>query len=465
MDGSRRFAPVRRIAVLLLVGTAFLVGVGVSGASADKVPTWIKHVKHWDGGISNGVRERLAQANGDIVVSTKQATRGRALAVPALDNVQMNGDSDPPLPQDEPSIAASLDDPMNAVAASNDYTGDGFWIGSTTDGGQTWTSQWKDPKFSFDGGRCFASDPSVAYSLRDHAFYLSTLCYFVTTPASEVQVWKSVDGGNDLELIAQAGPRGDEPRSRRFDRRLDLQRQGADGRRQHAVEPALRAHLRHLDQVPHDGRLVRAQRHLSRPGRLHRFDPDRRSVDLGLDAHGDRPRCPGREGGGSLGEPVLDARRRRPGWAERRVRPGGLQHEHRSRAVLRAIHERRDVLRSGRRASTNRDGSPTTRTRTTTCRARATFGSRTRSRSRTTPRATGWRSSIRTTSIARSRARTSRSRPPTTSGRRGPSRSPSASDRTARPLAATSSSRRSGSTRTASGSRSGRTPGSIRRTI
>ena len=35
----------------------------------------------------------------------------------------------------------------------------------------------------------------MAYSLRDHAFYLSTLCYFSTTPASEIQVWKSVDGG------------------------------------------------------------------------------------------------------------------------------------------------------------------------------------------------------------------------------------------------------------------------------
>jgi hypothetical protein len=84
---------------------------------------------------------------------------------------------------------------MNAVAAANDYIGDGFWVGYTKDGGQTWTSQLKAPKFSFDGGRCFGSDPSVAYSLRDHAFYLSTLCYFTTTPASEVHVWKSVDGG------------------------------------------------------------------------------------------------------------------------------------------------------------------------------------------------------------------------------------------------------------------------------
>jgi hypothetical protein len=164
-------------------------------ASAHKVPQWVEHVQQWNGGISNGVRERAAQASGGLVIPQTLSQPAVKIGSPALDNVQMNGDSDPPLPQDEPSIAESLDDPMDAVAASNDYTGDGFWIGSSTDGGQTWASQWKDPKFSFDGGRCFASDPSVAYSLRDHAFYLSTLCYFSTTPASEIQVWKSVDGG------------------------------------------------------------------------------------------------------------------------------------------------------------------------------------------------------------------------------------------------------------------------------
>jgi hypothetical protein len=185
--------------VLRVVTASFVVGallaVTGSAASAHKVAPWVKHVQHWDGGISNGVRERAAQIQGDIAVSDDVGSAVSLFASPAIDNVQMNGDTDPPLPQDEPSIALSLDDPMNAVAASNDYTGDGFWIGSTTDGGATWVSQWKDPKFSFDGGRCFASDPSVAYSLRDHAFYLSTLCYFSTTPASEVQVWKSVDGG------------------------------------------------------------------------------------------------------------------------------------------------------------------------------------------------------------------------------------------------------------------------------
>jgi hypothetical protein len=192
---SSRWTAAAATAVAFLTAASLMTGGAASMASTHKLPRWVKHVQHWDGGLSNGVRERAAQVAGEIVVSTTSGGRTAALGSPTLDNVQMNADSDPPLPQDEPSIAESLVDPMNAVAASNDYTGDGFWIGYTTDGGRTWRSQWKDPKFSFDGGRCFASDPSVAYSLRDHAFYLSTLCYFSTTPASEVQVWKSVDGG------------------------------------------------------------------------------------------------------------------------------------------------------------------------------------------------------------------------------------------------------------------------------
>jgi hypothetical protein len=192
----RKHRSTRLFAAAALASLVIVTSLVGTGASAHKVPQWIKHVQHWNGGISNGVRERAAQAAGDLAVPQTLSRPAVKIGSAALDNVQMNGDSSPPLPQDEPSISESLDDPTNAVAASNDYTGDGFWIGSTTDGGQTWASQWKDPKFSFDGGRCFASDPSVAYSLRDHAFYLSTLCYFSTTPASEIHVWKSIDGGS-----------------------------------------------------------------------------------------------------------------------------------------------------------------------------------------------------------------------------------------------------------------------------
>src|SRR6058998_787140 len=120
-------------AIVALLIVAGMLGAGSTGASAHKVPRWVRHIRRFDGGLSNGVRERAAQVSGDIVVPDTTAARTSTLGSATLDNVQMNRDSDPPLPQDEPSIAESLVDPMNAVAAANDYTGDGFWIGSTTD--------------------------------------------------------------------------------------------------------------------------------------------------------------------------------------------------------------------------------------------------------------------------------------------------------------------------------------------
>src|SRR5436309_13298436 len=128
MTKVRSLTPVLRVATTALLVGALLAGTGQGASAHRKVARWVKHVQHWDGGISNGVRERLAQAQGDIVVSGAVAPAASIFASPAIDNVQMNADSDPPLPQDEPSIAESLDDPMNAVAAANDYTGDGFWI-------------------------------------------------------------------------------------------------------------------------------------------------------------------------------------------------------------------------------------------------------------------------------------------------------------------------------------------------
>jgi hypothetical protein len=175
--------------------------IGLSGAapgSAASAPSWVVHVKSFSGGISNGVRARLAAVDaedGSTLALRSTGTAATELVTPEdLQNVQMNADCDPPLPQNETSVAFNVTDPMNAVAAANDYCGDGYWIGVTTDGGETWESTFKDPKTS-NGERCFGSDPSVIYSVRDGAFYLSTLCYFSTSPISEVQVWKSSDGG------------------------------------------------------------------------------------------------------------------------------------------------------------------------------------------------------------------------------------------------------------------------------
>jgi len=125
-----------------------MIAFAPSPAGAGGTPRWVKHVQNYPGGISAGVRARLValQAEADAaggVAATSQPVAGS--------DVQMNDDCDPALPQDETSVAVNTSDPLNAVSAANDYCGDGFWIGHTTDGGVTWTSQFKDPKLSPDG--------------------------------------------------------------------------------------------------------------------------------------------------------------------------------------------------------------------------------------------------------------------------------------------------------------------------
>jgi hypothetical protein len=105
-------------------------------------------------------------------------------------------------PQNEPAVAFSVFHPLRAVAASNDFADNGFWIGRTSDGGRTWSSRFKVPRLSPWGHTCSGSDPSVVYSRRDRAFYLSTLCY--SGSQSQVQVWKSADGGASWTPSAHA---------------------------------------------------------------------------------------------------------------------------------------------------------------------------------------------------------------------------------------------------------------------
>jgi hypothetical protein len=174
------------LGVLVVVLSVF------AGAAFATTPRWVTHVRGYDGGISSGTRAYLDPD----VVAAQALSRGpfAATGFAALNNVQMNDDSSPPLPQDETSVALDPAHPLVAVAAANDYVSGGVWVGTTSDGGRHWASQRIGP-VSTAGEPCDGGDPSVVFSVRDNAFYLGQLCFQRTAPDSEIFVYKSTDSG------------------------------------------------------------------------------------------------------------------------------------------------------------------------------------------------------------------------------------------------------------------------------
>jgi hypothetical protein len=178
-------------ATLVATLAGILAPPAATGASGS-TPRWVTHVQRYPGGISNGVRFSLDPA---VVRVQGRYAADRAAERVGGSNVQMNADSYPPLPQNEESIAYSTDDPMVAVAGSNDYVSGGTMIMYTSDGGRTWATTSVVPVFRPTSDACSGGDPSIAYSARDHVFYLAQLCFFRTLPYSEVQLFVSRDNG------------------------------------------------------------------------------------------------------------------------------------------------------------------------------------------------------------------------------------------------------------------------------
>ena len=164
----------------------------------------MKHVQRYPGGISNGVRFSLDPA---VVRAQGQYTATRTAPRVGGSNVQMNDDSYPPLPQNEESVAVSTDDPMVAVAGANDYVSGGTVVMRTSDGGQTWASTRVVPVFRPTSDICNGGDPSLAYSARDHVFYLAQLCFFRQLPYSEVQIFVSPRQRRHVDAGAADGRR------------------------------------------------------------------------------------------------------------------------------------------------------------------------------------------------------------------------------------------------------------------
>jgi len=176
----------------VVAAAALTAGLG-AGAAVPTQPLWVTHVQKFSGGISNGVRAAL-----DPGVQEAQAQHLSLFAASGdggIDNVQMNDDSYPPLPQNEESVAYSLDNPLVAVAGANDYVTGGTVVMRTADGGRHWKSTPVVPVFRPTANICNGGDPAIAYSRRERAFYLAQLCFFRGDTPSEVQVYKSLDRG------------------------------------------------------------------------------------------------------------------------------------------------------------------------------------------------------------------------------------------------------------------------------
>lgn len=205
------------LGVAMTSGSA-LTGAGASAASttADpaatvagtSTPRWVLHTQRYPGGISPGVR---VQATDQVAGDPAAYANAASPAAPAvgglerLHNVQMDTNSNPPLPQNETNVAVSLDNPNIAVAGSNDYVSGGNTVMYTANGGLSWGTVRVNPQFDGTGDYCSGGDPWLAYSRRDQAFYMVQLCFFRALPFSEVQLYKSVDNGHTWTPGRQSG--------------------------------------------------------------------------------------------------------------------------------------------------------------------------------------------------------------------------------------------------------------------
>jgi len=186
--------------VAAMIGAGAMLTLTAELAAAS-TPRWVRHVQRYPGGISNGVRaytdSGLQRAQAAARFSgTSSATAGLASSPRKLNNLQVNQDSSPPLPQDETQIVHSTFNDRVAVGAANDYISGSSQLYSTRDGGQTWTTQDRAAQVLETGDSCGGGgDPALAYSRRDRTFYFAQLCFFNDSFPSEIEVIRSTDNG------------------------------------------------------------------------------------------------------------------------------------------------------------------------------------------------------------------------------------------------------------------------------
>ncbi len=204
---GRAFRVVLAVTVAASAVSFSLVGGSMSGA-AQTTPRWVLHAQRYPGGITAGVR---AYASSDLAqikagaAAPSGTTSSSSIVTAPLQNVKMDKNSNPPLPQNETNVAVSLANPNIAVAGSNDYVSGGVTVMYTSNGGASWGTIRVNPEFDGNRDFCNGGDPWFAYSLRDRAFYMVQLCFFRSEAFSEVQLYKSIDNGHTWTPARQSG--------------------------------------------------------------------------------------------------------------------------------------------------------------------------------------------------------------------------------------------------------------------
>ena len=145
----------RVIVVAAAFGVAAWMAIAGSLAAA-ATPRWVRHVQRYPGGISNGVRAYTDSGSGSgprrrPSSAVHRWPRSPRRAPGSLQNLQVNSDSNPPLPQNETQIVHSLFNDRVAVGGANDYVNGGSQLYATTDGGQSWTTQYRSSAVRGDG--------------------------------------------------------------------------------------------------------------------------------------------------------------------------------------------------------------------------------------------------------------------------------------------------------------------------
>ena len=147
----------RVIVVAAAFGVAAWMAIAGSLAAA-ATPRWVRHVQRYPGGISNGVRaytdSGLQRAQAASKFRSPSVAPVSSQSAGSLQNLQVNSDSNPPLPQNETQVVPILTTDRIAVAAANDYVNGGSQIYATTDGGQSWTTQFRSSAAEETGDFC-----------------------------------------------------------------------------------------------------------------------------------------------------------------------------------------------------------------------------------------------------------------------------------------------------------------------